>query len=87
MGVLYAVDAEEGSEALRTALRASGMTPMAALAMMVFVLLYVPCLATVVAVSRETGSVKWMLFNVAYTTVIAWLAAFVVFQGGTALGF
>jgi ferrous iron transport protein B len=87
MGVLYAVDAEEGSEALRNALRSSGMTPMAALAMMVFVLLYVPCLATVAAVSRETGSVKWMLFNVGYTTVIAWLAAFVVFQGGTALGF
>jgi ferrous iron transport protein B len=87
MGVLYAVDAEDESEALRAALRSSDMTPMAALAMMVFVLLYIPCLATVVAVSRETGSVKWMLFNIVYSTTVAWLAAFIVFQGGTALGF
>lgn len=87
MGVLYAVDAEEDSDALRNALRASGMTPMGALAMMVFVLLYVPCLAAVTAINRETGSIKWTFFNIGYTTAVAWLAAFIVFQGGTALGF
>lgn len=87
MGVLYAVDAEDESDALRAALRASGMTPMAALAMMAFVLLYVPCLAAVAAINRETGSIKWTLFNIGYTTSLAWLVAFVVYQGGTALGF
>ena len=87
MGVLYAVDAEDDADALRTALRASGMTPMGALAMMVFVLLYIPCLAAVTAIIRESGSVKWALFNIGYTTSLAWLAAFIVFQGGTALGF
>lgn len=87
MGVLYAVDAEDDSDALRAALRASDMTPMGALAMMVFVLLYIPCMAAVTAINRETGSIKWTLFNIGYTTSVAWLAAFVVFQGGTALGF
>lgn len=87
MGVLYAVDAKDDSDALRAALRASGMTPMAALAMMAFVLLYVPCLAAVAAINRETGSIKWTLFNIGYTTSLAWLVAFVVYQGGTALGF
>ena len=87
MGVLYAVDAEDDADALRSALRASGMTPMGALAMMVFVLLYIPCLAAVTAIIRESGSVKWALFNIGYTTSLAWLAAFIVFQGGTALGF
>lgn len=55
--------------------------------MMVFVLLYIPCMAAVTAINRETGSIKWTLFNIGYTTSVAWLAAFVVFQGGTALGF
>ena len=88
MGVLYAVDADEAeSEVLRDALRNSGMTPLSALSMMIFVLLYVPCLATVAVIARETGSVRWAFFNVAYTTGVAWIAAFIVYQGGLALGF
>ncbi len=86
MGILYAVE-EEASEALKTALQESDMTPLSALSMMVFVLLYVPCLATVAAIRRETGSVKWMLFDVAYTTAIAWLVSFLVYQGGRVSGF
>lgn len=82
MGVLYAVDGETESEALRSALRNSDMTPAAALAMMVFVLLYVPCIAAVAAIAREAGSVRWALLSVGYTTGVAWLAAFVVYQGG-----
>jgi len=88
MGVLYAVDAEDAeSEVLRSALQNSGMTALSALSMMIFVLLYVPCLATVAAIARETHSIRWALFNVAYTTVVAWLAAFLVYQGGRMLGF
>jgi len=88
MGVLYAVDEDEAeSEVLRNALRNSGMTPLSALSMMIFVLLYVPCLATVAVIARETGSPRWALFNVAYTTGVAWVFSFIVYQGGLLLGF
>jgi ferrous iron transport protein B len=87
LGVLYAVDEVEQSDALRTALKASGMTPLSALSMMIFVLLYLPCLATVTAIRRETGSVKWMLFSIGYSTTLAWLASFTVYQVGRLFGF
>jgi ferrous iron transport protein B len=85
MGVLYAVSDEEGTEALQKALRTSGMQPLSALSMMVFVLLYLPCVATAAVIHRETGSLKWMFFSLAYTTAVAWLAAGLVFQGGRLL--
>lgn len=87
MGVLYAVSENDMGNALATALRTAGMTPMAALAMMLFVLLYLPCLGTVAAIRRETGSYKWMFFSIFYSTGIAWLMALVVYQGGRFLGF
>jgi ferrous iron transport protein B len=87
LGVLHAVDADEKSEALRKALRISGMTPLSALSMMVFVLLYLPCLATVTTIRRETGSYKWMVFSIIYSTSIAWLVACIVYQVGRLLGF
>jgi ferrous iron transport protein B len=86
LGVLYAVDAERDSEALRQALRSSNMSPLSALSMMIFVLLYLPCLATVAAIRRETGSWTWMAFSIAYSTAIAWVMAFCVYQGGQFLG-
>jgi ferrous iron transport protein B len=85
MGVLYAVEAED-SDALRAALIASSMTPLSALAMMVFVLLYVPCLATVAVIRRETGSLKWTVFSVVYNTAVAWGMAFIIYQGGKLIG-
>jgi ferrous iron transport protein B len=87
LGVLYAVGEEAKSEALKSALLVSGMTPLAALSMMVFVLLYLPCLATTTAIKKETGSVGWMLFSISYSTAIAWMVAFWVYQGGKLLGF
>ena len=83
MGVLYGVGSDEG-DALENALRKSGMTPLSALSMMVFVLLYVPCFATVVAIYRE-ASAKWAWFNVIYTTMVAWGASFLVYQAGMIL--
>ncbi len=85
LGILYAVDEEE-PDALKKALLASPMTPLSAFALMVFVLLYIPCVATVAAIRRETGSLKWTFFSIAYTTLVAWVGAFVVYQGGLALG-
>ena len=84
MAVLYA--AEEESDALKNALLSSKMTPLSALSMMIFVLLYLPCLATVAAIKRETGSFKWMFFSITYNTSIAWFAAFFVYQGGKLIG-
>ncbi len=87
MGVLHAAGDEEGSEALEKALLTSGMTPLSALTMMVFVLLYLPCLATTGAIKRETGSYKWMFFSIGYSTSVAWLMAFGVYQGGRLVGY
>ena len=86
MGILYAADEREDSEALKHALLSSGMTPIGALAMMVFVLLYMPCLATLAAIRRETASLKWMIFSISYSTLLAWGMAFLVYQGGTMIG-
>ena len=86
MGILYAADERENSEALKNALLSSGMTPIAALAMMVFVLLYMPCIATLATIRRETASLKWMIFSISYSTLLAWGMAFLVYQGGTMIG-
>ena len=51
-----------------------------ALSFMMFILLYCPCLATVTAISRETGSWRWAAFSVLYNTAVAWLVAFVVYR-------
>ncbi|MCK7514586.1 MAG: hypothetical protein MZV70_68380 [Desulfobacterales bacterium] len=87
LGVLHAAGDSDEEGALEKALVASGMTPLSALSMMVFVLLYLPCLATTTAIRRETGSTRWMLFSIGYSTAVAWGMAFLVYQGGRLLGF
>ncbi|MCF8050983.1 MAG: ferrous iron transport protein B [Desulfobacterales bacterium] len=86
LGVLYAVGDENESEALQQALQDSDMTPLSAYAMMAFVLLYVPCIATVTTIRQETGSSGWMLFSVVYSTALAWAVAFAIYQGGRLFG-
>ena len=88
MGVLYAVGADETerNEALKGALRKSGMTALSAYAMMAFVLIYVPCLATVAVIRRETNSWKWTFFSIGYSTALAWVVAFLIYQGGKVIG-
>ena len=73
LAIVYAV----GGIALETALIGS-MTPLSAVAFMVFVLLYVPCLATVGAIKKETGSWKWTVFSVGYQLVLAYIVALLV---------
>jgi len=86
-GVLYQIgeDGGEEGESLRSAIR-TAMTPLAGYAFMVFVLVYTPCLATVAAIRRETGSWGWTGFSVAYSLILAWILAFVIYQGGMVLG-
>jgi ferrous iron transport protein B len=88
LGVLYATgaDVNEESEALRRSLRASGMTPLGAYALMAFVLIYIPCLATVAVIRRETNSWKWTGFSIGYSLVLAWVVSFLIYQGGMILG-
>ena len=98
MGVLYHSDAEadENSSALQKSLQthtwSSGpdigkpvFTPWVAFGFMVFILLYFPCVAALTAIRRE-ASRGWMIFNIFYTTGVAWLAAFVVRLISTAFG-
>jgi len=50
------------------------------LSFLVFAMLYMPCVATIYAIKRESGSWKWALFSVVYSIVLAWVVAFVVFR-------
>ena len=90
LGVMYADDepvadggasAETASEdtRLQRALVKS-VTPAGALAYMVFILLYFPCIATFVAIKQESGGWKWAIFTAVYTIFLAWTAAFITFN-------
>lgn len=85
LGVLYVGDddAEALSERLQTPSKLTGQTPYtpaSALTFMVFVLLYFPCIAALSAIIRETGSWKYGLFSLVYNTILAWVAAFIVYR-------
>lgn len=87
MGVLYTgEEADEESAPLKEKLQsvtdASGnkvFNPIVAYSFMLFVLLYFPCIAALVAVRREAGT-KWMLFEILYTTGVAWIISFLFYQ-------
>ncbi len=85
-GVLYQVGRDEGekSEGLRAAIQ-HAMTPLVGYAFMIFVLAYTPCLATVAAIRRETGSWGWTAFSVGYGLALAWILAFIIYRGGMLL--
>ena len=72
-------DETSGDTRLQRALTRS-VPPAGALAYMVFILLYFPCIATFVAIRRESGSWKWAIFTAVYTIVLAWVAAFITFR-------
>ena len=88
LGTVYSLErAEAGSTELRQALRSDPVfSPLVAFTLMIFVLIYIPCISTVAAIYRETCSWKWTLFAVGYTCVLAWVVALVVYQGGRLLG-
>jgi len=88
MGVLFAVsgDANEESEGLRSELR-NHFTPLAALALMWFVLIYTPCAAAFITLIRELNNWKWSLFSLFYQLAFAWIGAVAIYQIGKLLGF
>ena len=99
LGTLYSLGDVEASvdepdtrlgDALRRARRADGratLTPLVAVAVMVFFALCSQCVGTLAAIRRETRSWRWPLFTFGYMTALAWLAAVLVFQIGRRLGF
>lgn len=82
MSIIYFVP-----EAQLQGFMAGQFTPLSAYAFMVFILLYVPCLATVAVIRKETNSKKWMTLSIVYGLVIAYILVFIIYQGGKILGF
>jgi ferrous iron transport protein B len=83
MNIIYSA---HDTEALQGLLSHS-FTPLAAYSFMVFILLYTPCLATVGVIRKETASARWTWFSIGYALVVAYIIAFVIYQGGKLLGF
>ncbi len=100
LGVLYQADenvpagSSSLTEKLQTQVYKEGkregqkvFTPLVALSFMIFVLLYFPCIGVLAAIIKESGDWKWGAFTVFYTTAVAWIASFLVYQTGSLLGF
>lgn len=92
MGVLYQVgtDTEDNSGLIdrlkgsETGFNQAGTySRISALSFMIFILIYSPCVAVIAAIGKESGSWKWALFTVVYTTALAWICAFIVYQTGS----
>ena len=96
MAVVYATSSDEAemleedfeseeNESRISELIRSNMTPLSAMSMLLFILLYMPCVSTIVAIKNESGKWKWALFTVAYTIGLAWIVSALVFQIGSLL--
>jgi ferrous iron transport protein B len=81
LGVLYSASGTSLTQAIQGA-----WTPLSAYAFLVMVLVYVPCVATIASIRRETGSWKWTTLAVAYTLVLGWILAVLVYQIGMLIG-
>lgn len=79
LGVLYTNDANVDDTTLGERIP---ITPFVAFCYMLFVLVYFPCIATFAAIKQESGSWKWAFFTAGYTTVLAWVLTFAVYQIG-----
>lgn len=93
LGVIYLGDGNDDDAAvdrlgkrILTERRPDGspsFTPLTAYGFMLFVLIYFPCIATIIAIGRESGSWRWGLFSIVYSCSLAWIVAFLVHQIGT----
>jgi ferrous iron transport protein B len=95
MGIVYNIEnAKEETAPLRDIMRGEKrpdggpvFTPLVCIGIMVFYVLAMQCISTVAIVARETNSWRWPVFQIVYMSVLAWIGAFVVYQGGLLLGF
>jgi ferrous iron transport protein B len=88
LGIAYSMDNHPASEeSLPARLKADpAWGPLRAFALMIFVMIYAPCLTTVAVIRKESGSWKWAAFSTIYATAIALFAAIFVYQAGLLLG-
>ncbi len=77
-------ESEEGEIRISELIR-NNMTPLSAMSMLLFILLYMPCVSSIVAIKSESGKWKWALFTMLYTIGLAWLVATLFFQIGSLL--
>lgn len=89
MGTIYSLGADgENAKSMTKALQKDEhMNPLVAYSLMVFVLIYSPCLAALAVMRRETNSWKWPAVSMVYSTSLAWIVTFIIYQGGKLLGF
>lgn len=80
-GVVYGIGEDRLTSAIQTL-----WTPLSAYAFMVMSLIYIPCVAAIATIKRETNSWRWTGFAMAYSLVLGWIMAFLVYQGGRLLG-
>ena len=85
LGILYGV-AADASQSIAQAMTGA-MTPLRAYTFLVVYMLYIPCLASVVTTYKESGSLGWTSFGVAYNLILSFVIGWIVFHGGLALGF
>lgn len=85
LGAIYGLD---GSQSVQESMKAgeTGFTALHALALMLFMALYPPCVPTSIMVRHQSNSTKWMLFSIGYQTLLGLCVASLVFTGGTLLG-
>jgi len=85
LSVLYMGDdkSEDSPKLAESLQNDKAFNPIVAFGYMVFILLCFPCIATIVAIKNESGSWKWGIFSAAYSTTIAWIMAFIIFQIGS----
>lgn len=95
LGSLYSIEdtdslAEGGTDTTATfaerARSQSGFTPLNAYVLMLFILIYVPCVASIAVLRRETAGWRWPAFTIGYTLALAWLVCFIVYRSGLLLG-
>lgn len=84
LGALYGFDGSGAGDAMRSI--DSQFTPLHALALMLFMALYPPCLPAAMMVRAQTGGTKWMLFSIVFQLCVGLFVATLVFSGGTYLG-
>lgn len=89
LGTIYAVGGDTDNPAPLTEYLQNdpNFTPLIALTLMLFVLIYPPCIAALAVVKRETGSWKWVAFMFFYENAFAWIACFIFYNIGRALGY
>lgn len=93
MGILYGIDEDVSSQQsqvdfmVKDKLKSDpNYSPLMAFALMIFIMIYIPCIATLAMVKKELGSWKWSLFQAGYTLLVAFLMAVMIFQVGGLLG-